>query len=170
MVDSLCCKQQSEAAYATERLVARVGVLTNLRAGRKNTRLRRVLSFLKTYPDIPHIETEEYQQVREALSLLLEKGVDILVVNGGDGTLQHALTELLRDDAFPTLPAIAPLRGGRTNMNALVIGSHRNPVTALSLLLTAVRNNALAERLVAQPVLRVDLGAGSLFSVACVSA
>jgi hypothetical protein len=117
------------------------------------------LSFLKSYPDIPHVETEGYQQVREALSRLLEKGIDVLVVNGGDGTLQHALTELLRNESSPTLPAVAPLRGGRTNMNALVIGSHRNPVTALSLLLTAVRNNALTARLVAQPVLRVDLGA-----------
>lgn len=141
------------------RIVVRVGVLTNLQAGRKNTRLQRVLSFLKSYPDIPHVETEGYQQVREALSLLMEKGVDILVVNGGDGTLQHALTELLRDGSFPTLPAVAPLCGGRTNMNALVIGSHRNPATALSTLLTVVRDNALTDRLVAQPVLQVDLGA-----------
>lgn len=159
MVDSAYRLQQSEAVYSIERLVVRVGVLTNLRAGRKNTRLQRVLSFLKSYPDIPHVETEEYKQVREALSLLLEKEVDILVVNGGDGTLQQVLTALLGDRSFSTLPAVAPLCGGRTNMNALVIGSHRNPVTALSTLLTVVRNNALTDRLVAQPVLRVDLGA-----------
>jgi hypothetical protein len=138
--------------------LVRVGVLTNLQAGRKNTRLQRVLSFLESYPDIPHVETEGYQQVREALSLLMEKEVDILVVNGGDGTLQRALTELLRNGSLPTLPAVAPLCGGRTNMNALVIGSRRNPVTALSTLLTAVHDNTLTDRLVAQPVLQVDLG------------
>lgn len=137
----------------------RVGVLTNLRAGRKNTRLQRVLSFLKDHPEILHVETQEYCQVREALLRLMARGIDVLVVNGGDGTLQHVLTELLRDDANPKLPAIAPLRGGRTNMNALLIGSHRNPITALSMLLTRMRNKTLADRFVTQPVLQVDLGA-----------
>lgn len=158
VVDSTHGLQQSEAVASTKRIVVRVGVLTNLQAGRKDTRLQRVLSFLKGRPDILHIETEEYPHVREALSLLLEKGVDILVVNGGDGTLQHALTELLRNGSLPTLPAVVPLCGGRTNMNALVIGSHHNPVTALSTLLTSVRNNTLTDRLVTQPVLRVHFG------------
>jgi hypothetical protein len=64
--------QQSEAVSSTKRLLVRVGVLTNLQAGRKNTRLQRVLSFLKSYSDIPHAEPEGYQQVRGALPLLLE--------------------------------------------------------------------------------------------------
>ncbi len=134
----------------------RVCVLTNLRAGRKNARLQRVLTFLKSRPDILHIETDSYQHVREALELLADKGMEVLAVNGGDGTLQHALTELLRDGRFPALPLIAPLRGGRTNMNALVLGSHPDPVVALTTLLTAARDGSLLNRVVQQPVLRVE--------------
>lgn len=139
----------------------RVGVLTNMRAGRKNARLQRVLSFLKDYPDIPHVETENYQHVREALASLTHQGVDVLAVNGGDGTLQHTLTELLRDETQSVLPMIAPLCGGRTNMNALVIGSQRNTVAALAQLLATAKNGDMAERLTEQPVLRVDLGPAS---------
>lgn len=136
----------------------RVCVLTNLRAGRKNARLQRVLSFLKNRPDVPHLETEDYQHVQEALSELTRKGVDILAVNGGDGTLQHTLTAILKEEARPFPLIIAPLCGGRTNMNALIIGSQRDPVAALSTLLTAAQNSSMAERLVKQSVLRVDLG------------
>lgn len=134
----------------------RVCVLTNLRAGRKNARLQRVLTFLKSRPDILHLETESYRHVREALDLLAQKGMDILAVNGGDGTLQHALTALLSGCHFAALPLIAPLRGGRTNMNALVLGSHPDPVMALTTLVTAARDRSLANRLVQQPVLRVE--------------
>ncbi len=135
----------------------RVCVLTNLRAGRKNVRLQRVLSFLKDRPDIPHLETENYQHVPEALAELKHKGMDILAVNGGDGTLQHTLTSLLKDEGQSSPPLIAPLCGGRTNMNALVLGSQRDPVAALSTLLTAAQNGSMKERVVNQSVLRVDL-------------
>ncbi|MBI3248239.1 MAG: hypothetical protein HYZ50_17165 [Deltaproteobacteria bacterium] len=134
----------------------RVCVLTNLRAGRKNARLQRVLTFLKSRPDILHLETESYRHVREALDLLAHKGMEVLAVNGGDGTLQHALTELLRAGRFSSPPLIAPLRGGRTNMNALVLGSHPDPVMALTTLLAAVRDGSLMNRVVRQPVLRVE--------------
>jgi len=136
----------------------RLSILTNLRAGRNDARLLRVLSFLKEHPDIPHVETERHDHVPEALALLAKQEVDVLVVNGGDGTLQHALTEILSNRVFPHPPLIAPLRGGRTNMNAVDVGSPRSPVMALSALIAATRNGSLAERIIERPVLRVDLG------------
>jgi hypothetical protein len=104
------------------------------------------------------VETDTHGHVPEALTILANKGLDVLVVNGGDGTLQHVLTEILGNPAFPTPPLIAPLRGGRTNMNATDIGSHRHPATALSSLVVAARSGSLTERIVERPVLRVELG------------
>ena len=138
----------------------RLSVLTNLQAGRSNARLLRVQAFLKGYPDILHVETDSRDHVPQALAMLAKQEVDILAVNGGDGTLQHVLTEILGNHALPRLPLIAPLRGGRTNMNALDIGSHRDPVAALSTLSAAARNGVPPERIVERPVLRVDFGPG----------
>jgi len=136
----------------------RIGVLTNLRAGCNNAQLGRVLSFLKGCADTLHVETANHAQVAEALAVLAQHRPDILVVNGGDGTLQHSLTAILGNRTLPWFPLIAPLRGGRTNMNALDIGSHRDPVTALSTLVTAAGNGSLEKRIVERPVLRIDLG------------
>jgi diacylglycerol kinase (ATP) len=136
----------------------RIGVLTNLRAGRSSTRVSRILSFLQGHPDVPHVETESHDQIPGALAVLANHGVDVLAVNGGDGTLQRALTEILGNGAFAHPPLIAPLRGGRTNMNALDLGSRRNPVAALSSLIEAARNRSIHTRTVERAVLRVDCG------------
>ena len=137
----------------------RIAVLNNLRASQSDAKVSRMLSFLKEHPSIPHVETENNEHVRDALTILQRQGIDVLAVNGGDGTLQRVLTEILGNLTDAPLPLIAPLRGGRTNMSALDIGSHRTPVVALSVLLEAVQNGTIAQSIVERPVLRVDLGA-----------
>lgn len=139
----------------------RIGVLNNVRAGRNPGRTGRVRAFLKAHPEIPQVETENGEHVAEALLLLARKEVELLAINGGDGTLQRILSEILGTGRFSQLPLIAPLRGGRTNMNALDIGSQRNPVAALDSLLYAARNGGVQDRLVDRAVLRVEFGDGS---------
>ena len=134
----------------------RIGLLNNLRAGRSNPEVRRILHMLKDYPDVAHIETTSVRSVPEALASLARQDVELLVVNGGDGTLQYTLTQMLTTDDFPSIPMVAPLRGGRTNMSALDIGAHRNPVKGLQGLLEDVKAGRIEERLVDRPLLRVE--------------
>ncbi|MGE0824509.1 MAG: diacylglycerol kinase family protein [Candidatus Binatia bacterium] len=136
----------------------RLGVLNNLRAGRNPRRSARVLSFLSQHPEVVHVETNQGEHVPEALAILAKRNIDILAVNGGDGTLQHTLTEILDRHVFPQEPLLIPLRGGRTNLSALGIGSSRRPVAALATALKAIRDGTLAERIVTRPVLRVEIG------------
>ena len=53
---------------------------------------------------------------------------------------------------------IAPLRGGRTNLTAMDIGAHRDPVKSFALLIAAVRNGEVEERIEPRHVLRVAYG------------
>jgi diacylglycerol kinase (ATP) len=134
----------------------RIAVLNNLRAGKNEAEVSRVLSLLRSYPDVLHIETDHAHALPEALAEIARQNVNLLVVNGGDGTLQFALTEILSTDEFERIPMIAPLRGGRTNMTALDLNARRNPVKGLHDLLEDVRAGRLAERMVPRPVLRLE--------------
>jgi len=137
----------------------RVGVLNNLRSGRSSTRVRKALALLATRPEVRHVETQDGSHVPEALARFKREGVGLLVVNGGDGTLQRVLTELLRAPGVaPWLPRIAPIRGGRTNMTASDLGARLNPIRGLTEVLDAARAGLLDLRAVERPVLRVEFG------------
>jgi diacylglycerol kinase (ATP) len=133
--------------------------LSNLAAGGGGQRAERIKEFLRDHPDVPHVEPGGSGGIGEALHHLAERGVDVLAVSGGDGTLQRALTELLANgQIFPALPLVAPLRAGSTNMSALDIGSDRSPARALEKLRQSTRDNSIRGQVVERPVLRVALG------------
>ena len=134
----------------------RIGILNNLRAGRSNPEVRKILNLLRDYPDVVHIETTSVRAVPEALASLARQNVELLAVNGGDGTLQYTLTQMLTTDDFPSIPMVAPLRGGRTNMTAMDIGANSNPVKGLRGLLEAAKAGRIEERAVDRPLLRVE--------------
>jgi hypothetical protein len=138
--------------------MTRIGVLNNLRSGRGRPRVEQALALLRSHPDVLHAETGSADLVPEALADLEREGVDLLVVNGGDGTLQRVLTELLSREDGAWLPRVAPIRGGRTNVSAIDLGAHRDPVRGLADLLDAAHRGGLQEREVERAVLRVDLG------------
>lgn len=140
--------------------VPRIGVLNNLRAGKQGSRVDDVLALLRSHPEVAHEETGSAAILERAIGRLARQNLDVLVVNGGDGTLQHALTEILQRRAFSRLPMIAPLRGGRTNMTALDLGAHRDPVKGLRGLLEDARAGRLASRRVERPVLQVCFDRG----------
>ena len=99
----------------------RIGLLTNLTAGRHERRLRRVLDAVAEHPHVEHVRTTSVIAVPDALARLARRDVELLIVNGGDGTLQNALTSIFRDGAFDgRTPLLAPLRGGRTNLPSRV--------------------------------------------------
>jgi len=134
----------------------RIGLLNNLRAGRSNRQVWRILRLLKSYPEVAHVETTSVRSVPEALASLSRQNIELLVVNGGDGTLQYTLTQMLTTDEFPRIPMVAPLRGGRTNMTAMDIGAHRDPIQGLQGLLDDVKAGRIEDRLVNRPLLRVE--------------
>jgi len=59
---------------------------------------------------------------------------DLLVINGGDGSVQHALSVLLANHPAAQLPQIACLPGGSTNMTAYDLNRHRGMAECLTTL------------------------------------
>ena len=137
-----------------------IGLINNLRAGRSHKQVSRILAALRDYPQVHHVETDRAGALPDAIADLARRRIDLLIVNGGDGTLQHTLTEILANEAFDKIPMIAPLRGGRTNMTALDLGAHHNPVKGLRNVLDAALAGRLEQRVVRRPVLEVAFERG----------
>ena len=73
------------------------------------------------YPVLP-IATTSVTQLRDEFAALQITERDLLVVNGGDGTLQALLGLLIKAEQAPM---IAALPGGSTNMSAYDLNDHR---------------------------------------------
>src|SRR5688500_20064039 len=58
---------------------------------------------------------------------------DVLVINGGDGTVQATLTEMFNGKPFGDVPPpVAVLPNGKTNLIAQDLGADGDPIVARS--------------------------------------
>ena len=84
----------------------------------------------------------------------------MLAINGGDGTVQAALTELYNGHFGDDPPPVAVLPSGKTNLIALDLGARGDPIEALERLIELARSDltpyTVARELIA---LRGDGGA-----------
>ncbi len=66
-------------------------------------------------------------------------GLDLVVVLGGDGTVNEVVNGLLADGPHPDVPALAVVPGGGTNVFHRALGLPRDPVEATGAVLDALR-------------------------------
>jgi hypothetical protein len=120
-----------------------------------------VRRLLRRHAGVAHLEARDPAEVAAAVAELTDPGPDVLVVNGGDGTVQAVLTALFLDSPAEGAPALALLRGGTTNMTADDVGLREPLLPALRRVLTLGESHGAPARLVRRPVLRVEAGAGA---------
>jgi len=111
--------------------------------------VRRVVA---NHSDVMHVEARTPAQIEQVLTALAASGVEVLAVNGGDGTVQAVITSLFERRPFTALPVVAVLRGGTTNMTAGDVGLRGGVLRALRRLLEWEGEVELIQR----PVLRVE--------------
>jgi diacylglycerol kinase (ATP) len=99
-----------------------IGVLSNPLSGGNRKGLGAIRKGLSRFAGVIHWEAQTPEEVSEALADFARKGVEILAVNGGDGTIQAVLTVLFHHKPFAALPLLALLRSGTTSMNAGDVG------------------------------------------------
>jgi hypothetical protein len=121
---------------------ARIALLSNPKSTGNLAQLPRMRAFCAEHPDIFHYEVEHANQVGEALRTIARVRPKVLVINGGDGTVQAALTELYNGGHFgDELPPVAVLPSGKTNLIALDLGAQGDPIQALKRLITIVHGD-----------------------------
>jgi hypothetical protein len=120
----------------------RVALLSNPRSTGNRSLLPRVRSFCAEQKDIFHYEVEHVEQIGEALKTIAKVKPKVLVINGGDGTVQATLTELFHGGHFGAdVPPVAVLPNGKTNLIALDLGAEGDPIEALKRVLEIARTD-----------------------------
>ena len=110
----------------------RIALLSNPKSTGNLAQLPRIRAFCAEHPDIFHYEVEKADQVGAALRTIAQVRPKMLVINGGDGTVQAALTEIHNGGHFGAEPPpVAVLPNGKTNLIALDLGAQGDPIEAL---------------------------------------
>jgi hypothetical protein len=143
----------------------RIALISNPRSTGNLAQLPRIRAFCAEHPDIFHYEVEEAEQIGDALKTIARVEPIMLVINGGDGTVQAALTELTNGRHFgDTPPPVAVLPNGKTNLIALDLGARGDPVAALEHLLNIAQSD-LAPHLVPRELIALSHGSGESIPV-----
>ncbi|MFQ5664811.1 MAG: diacylglycerol/lipid kinase family protein [Candidatus Binatia bacterium] len=137
----------------------RVGAINNPASGRnlRSNGFQSILRAMGGTPGVPHYEVEQPADIEAATGRLAREGSEIIVVNGGDGTVQAVLTALFREPHLERFPLLAVLPGGTTNMIAGDVGTGQRPIRALEHLLGSARSGRLDGVVVRRAVMRVDV-------------
>ncbi len=145
--------QSSESEVLAPR---RIGVLCNPNSGRNRRCLREVREEVRRLPGAVYREAVCPAETAFGIQKLLASGAELLAINGGDGTLQAALSYLLgpgKRRGKP--PPLIVLAGGTTNMTAVDVGARKAPQHALRALGAWLSGACAGPRRTERAVLRV---------------
>jgi diacylglycerol kinase family enzyme len=154
--------------------MACVALLSNPRSTGNRALLPRVRAYCARNPDIFHYEVEEIGQIPDAMRTIARVSPKVLIINGGDGSVQAALTELHGGRYFgETPPPVAVLPNGKTNLIALDLGAQGDPLQALERIVELAQSDlaphivqreliALSHGVDSRPVLGMFLGGAGL--------
>jgi Diacylglycerol kinase catalytic domain len=122
-----------------------VAVLSNPSSTGNAAFLPRLRSYCAERPDVFHYEAEQASEIGEALRAIARVRPKVLVINGGDGTVQAALTGLHLDDPFNgSPPPVAVLPNGKTNLIALDLGATGDPIAILEQIVAIAEHDVSA--------------------------
>ncbi len=139
--------------------MASVALLSNPRSTGNRSLLPQVREFCAAHPDIFHYEVEDVDQIEKAIRTMAMVGPRVVVINGGDGTVQAALTEIYSGDHFGgTPPPVAVLPNGKTNLIALDLGADGDPIKALERVLELVDSGRLEDHVIQRQLISLDSG------------
>ncbi len=119
--------------------MAVVALLSNPHSTGNTAFLPRLRAFCATRPELFHHEVASTDDIDAALKSVARVKPKILIINGGDGTVQAAMTAIFHGGHFgKNPPPVAVLPNGKTNLIALDLGSGGDALRALERILEIV--------------------------------
>lgn len=115
-------------------------VISNVATTRARRQCPALAEALEGHPGLRHHRTERASALQPLVGHGQWQADDLLVINGGDGTVQHALSLLLAHCPAERWPRVACLPGGSTNMTAFDVNRHRDFRRCLDTLAAGLRH------------------------------
>jgi hypothetical protein len=134
-----------------------IGVLHNPLSGRNK---RHPLLFQAVYARHSEMQCAAVStpaDILKALGVFARNHVNMVVVNGGDGTIQATLDVLFNDQPFSEMPCLAVIPAGTANMIAGDVGLGKFEEGTLENLLVRIKSAVPAYDLVNRSILRIRL-------------
>lgn len=110
---------------------ATVGLLFNPLSGRIRKRKDSVRKALAAIPGAICREVTNALEINASVDAFVRANVDLLVIVGGDGTVQGVLCHLFATHPLDEWPVLTVVPGGTTNMTALDLGLSGSPESIL---------------------------------------
>jgi diacylglycerol kinase family enzyme len=98
-----------------------------------------LLGALSSELEIDVAGTERRGHARDLGRRAVDDGMELVVVHGGDGTVNEVVNGILHTGPAPRLPMLAVVPGGSTNVFSRALGRSRDPVEATAEILESVR-------------------------------
>ena len=133
-----------------------IGVLINPLSGGNLNGLGSIRRIIRDNPGVIHRDVQTPREVLDALLDFARRNVDLLAVNGGDGTVQAVLTNLFLHQPFSAMPLLAVLQSGTTSMTARDVGFSGSRVKSLQKLFKWADTGDGEPKVVQRPVLQVQ--------------
>ncbi|PTR07319.1 diacylglycerol kinase-like protein [Nitrosospira sp. Nsp5] len=99
-----------------------IGLLFNPLSGRIRKRKDAIRRVLAEIPGATCSEVTNEPEINASVDAFVRADVDLLVIIGGDGTVQGVLCHLFATQPLARWPALTIIPGGTTNMTALDLG------------------------------------------------
>ncbi|MBB5348694.1 hypothetical protein JWG42_07695 [Desulfoprunum benzoelyticum] len=135
----------------------RIGILYNPLSGRNRRAPDALPRFISGQAQILMTEVRTPREVHDALTEFARQNVGMVVISGGDGTVQATLTELFTRSPFATCPQLVVLAAGTTNMIAGDVGLRGDQHRALLRLFDWARTGRGRIVRVERPLLRLQV-------------
>lgn len=143
-----------------------IGLISNPNSGHNRDQFARVEALIARQPAIQHVVTRCPADIAPALEALSRRQVEVLAINGGDGTSAAILGRMLEQRLFAKPPLIALLPGGTANMNAGDVGIRGRLIPAVRRFCSWCEDpQNTQDRVVERPLLRVHAGGVSHYGM-----
>lgn len=137
-----------------------IAVLSNPNSNGNRRHLPRIREFCADRPDVMSVEVPSLAALRPALDRIVAAEPDVLVINGGDGTIQAVLTEIHAGEMWDRkFPPIAIMPGGRTNLIAKDMGAGGDLVQVLQRVID-LTERGLGEHISTRQLISLSTGEG----------
>ncbi len=122
-------------------MILRCCIVNNMNAGKNKKQVYNRSRFLPyVQRDTVILDTYSIEDLETVVDVIKKEGINLLILNGGDGTLQMGITELIKHLPQDKIPIMLPLRGGTMNMAANNLGIRKSPIDTVRIIMDHIRD------------------------------